>query len=90
MYNLTFPEVLRLDFPYLFEAEPVGLRLTVTSEIELLDHLLRETSVASFGKQSDTRMKFHSALERRFGLARPRYAHVIRRHAFDRSILGVV
>ena len=63
MNDLSFSEILRLDFPDFLETKTISLRLTVTTEVELFNHLLRQTSMTAFGKQRDSSVEFHAALK---------------------------
>lgn len=48
---------------HLFEADGVGLRLAVLSQVELSVELLGEVTVTSFSKQSDLSVELHASFE---------------------------
>ena len=83
MDHLAFAEIFGFDFPDLFEAEAVGLRLRVAAEVEFLNDLFCEGAVAAFGKEGDAGMEFHSSLEGVFGFAVAAYPKVVCSNAFD-------
>ena len=74
MDNLAFAEVLGLDLPDFFEAEAVGLRLTVSSEVKFLDDLLCEGAMAAFGEKGNAGVELHASLKGGFRLAISSYS----------------
>ena len=46
---------------YLFQTNPIGLRLTVFPEVELIEQGLGKGAMATFSKQSELGMQLHTA-----------------------------
>ena len=71
------------NFPQLFHAHAVGLRVAVFHQVELLDELLGERSAGAFGEHDDLRLHVVAGLEIRFRLVLFVDTLVVGAHAGD-------
>ena len=87
--DLSRLKLLRLNFPYFFDAETVGLMLTVAAEVVFLDDLLSQAAVAALTEERDAGVELHTALEGVFGLAFSRDSKIIGRNTLDYTLVVV-
>src|SRR4051794_12318676 len=87
--DLSLFEILWFHFPDLFQTQPVRLWLRIPPQVELFYHLLCQTAVASFCKQSEAGMERHSALKPIFWLPVASNAEVVGRYALNCAVRSV-
>ncbi|KAI6753280.1 hypothetical protein HG531_005449 [Fusarium graminearum] len=89
VHNQALFKLGGVNLPNLLDTKAVSLVLAIPSQVELVDNLLAQTSVAAFAEHGDSGMELHASLECFLGLAVTANTKIVGGNTLDRAICMV-